>query len=217
MVARKTYTLTKKTYKKKKSYRKKPMMYKTPKNNTLSVKRVWNWTTFVPSAATTAGFWQYIGFSPNALPDWTQYTNIFDEFKINSLKFVLYPRYTEVPIAGQPQVYLTYIIDPQSLLIPSGTYSRATYNTLTEQSRVKIRSGNRPVTIFIRYPKMSDAINGNISQKSINTWVNTNSGGNQIYKGFHLFFNDANFSGSGFANVSYDVTITAYMQFRNIK
>lgn len=207
--------ITKKTYKKK-IYRKSPMK-RSPRNNILSVKRVWNWTTFVPSTASTAGFWQYIGFSTQSLPDWNQFTNVFDEFKVNALKFTFYPRYTEVPIAGQPQVYITYVVDPTSLLTPTGAYSRATYNTLLEQSGVRIKSGNRPVTIYNKYPKMSDDINLNLSQKSINTWVNTNSGGNQIYKGFHLFFSDANFSGAGFASVSYDVTVTAYMMFRNIK
>lgn len=216
MVARKTYTLTKKTYKKKKTYRKKrSSMPRSIPQNILQVRRIYNWTTLVPSTASVNGFWQYIGFQPINLPDFAQYANVFDMFKVNALKFTMYPRYTEVPIAGQPQVYATYVIDPQSLLTPTGTYTRATYNTLLEQGGVKIRSLNRPFSIYFR-PKMADDINTSPSQKFINTWMSTTSGA-LIARGFHLFFSDANFSGAGFANVSVDVTITAYMQFKNIK
>lgn len=212
MVYKKVVTFRKK---KKVSRKKRSMtLSKTPRN-ILNVKRVYNLTTFTPSTASTAGFWNYYGFQTSSLPDWGQYTSVFDQFRVNALKFTFYPRFTDVNIGSQSQIYATYIIDPQSTILPTGVYSRANLNMLMEQSGVKTRSGNRPIAIYYK-PKMADDINAVINSTYSNKWLSTQAG-NQIHRGFHIFFHDANFNGGGFVNVSYEIVVTVYMSFKNIK
>lgn len=59
----------------------------------VNVERTWwsaNWT---PSTTATNGFWRYITVNLGACPNVSEYTNLFEQYKINKLTFTLRPRY----------------------------------------------------------------------------------------------------------------------------
>jgi len=193
-----------------------PMATRNLRIPILNYKRKYSNQTIVPSTASTAGFWQYFGFQPTVLPNWSELSNLFETFKVCAIKWTYYPRYTDVEGGSAPLVYATYQIDPKSVIAPSGTYSRATYNTLLEQFGTRTIRCDKPFSVYYK-PKVFDDINGVAASKWVNPYLSTSTGGSTIYRGHHMFFHDANFSGTGFANFSCEQVITVYMKLKNFK
>lgn len=205
--------------KRRRSYAKRTSMrpYIVPK---LSCKRMTFQTTWQFSTASTTGFWQYYTFTPNSMSNFAEFQNVFDEYKINAVKYTFRPRYDNVSAAdntaGNPQAYLHTCIDPSSTLVPSGTYSSTTLNTFLENDRIKTRTLNKPVSVYFK-PRVTDQVQGGgTSARAIKpSWIKT-SESTVVFRGFHAFI-ETNALTLTATNVSLDVFITFYVSFRNIK
>lgn len=203
------------------------MMRRVPRSlrlNTIVFKRkVWqgNWQ---PSTASTADFWKYYKFSLNDMNNYTEVTNLFDEYKISALKVEFHPRFdsfagndttdTTLPgITNQSGTKLHVLIDPSSTLTPTGTYISSTLNTLLEDGNVKSYSGNRVVTVYFK-PKVYNTVSGLAANMIRSPWIRTDQIALPHY-GFHAFAQDNNFNGT--FGQSWDLFVTYYIQCRNIK
>lgn len=202
--------------------------------NALKVSRTWYAGQVVPNTTTTAGFWNYVssslssagtiaGTALSALPNSTEYTNLFDTFKLNGIKFKFRPRnvdlnlsqtnpstgttYTDVP-------YVTYLVDPYSGLAPSGTYSIATYNNLLQEGKIKTVRGDKEFSIYVK-PRVQEQFgSGAIRFISPRYTLTDTNGTTMPHRGFHMFFHSYNFTG---VFNTYDVYVTYYMTFKGQK
>lgn len=196
--------------------------------NFVTVNRTWwsaNWT---PSTATTNDFWRYITVNLAACPNVTEYTNLFEQYKINSITFTLRPRYdsfsgenttdTTLPgVTNQGATRVHTVIDPRSALTPTGTYTSATLNTFLENGRVKTFSGNRPITIPIRSPAYVNDVNNTAGAENPlcrGRWFST--GATSItFRGCHIFLQDVNLTGT--FGQSFDIFTTMNMSFKGAR
>lgn len=179
-----------------------------------------NWT---PNSATTGGFWRYTQFAPNQIGNWSDYFNMFDQYKVCALKFTYRPRYdnfagndtTDVTLPGVTAQGLTnvhVINDPYSTISPTGTYSAATLNAFLENGKVKSYQGGRPISVYFK-PTINLTTEAGNNMRRRAGWLNVNV--NNVHSGFHIFMQDTNLT--GVFNQSYDVFVTSYVMLRNAR
>lgn len=177
-----------------------------------------HWT---PVALTTDRFWKYYTFNPSLIPNWADYFNLFDQYKINALKFEFRPRWDNY--AGSDRTapgdtnasgtFLHVCNDPySSVTVPSGVYSTATLNTFMEQGPVKTYRPGDVVTVYFKPTvNMDTAAGPNVRVRAPYLTNNTIS----QHLGFHVFAQDSNMIGQ--FNQSWDVYVTAYFTMRNLR
>lgn len=183
-----------------------------------------NWQ---PNTVSVDGFWRYYRFQIDALPSLTEFTNLFDTYKIGALKVEFRPRFdsfagndttdTTLPgVTNQSGTYLSVIKDPYSTTLPVGTYTSANYNAFCENGNVRTYNGTRPVTVYYK-PTIDNLVGfGVVNQFSRrrSTFIQANSV-TVPHHGFHIFAHDQNFNGT-FGN-SFDVYVTFYMTWKRIR
>lgn len=181
-----------------------------------------NWTQ---STVSTSGFWRYLTYSLQDMNNYTEVTNLFDEYKITGIMVKFVPRYdsfagnntTDVVqpnVTNQTGNYITTYIDTSSSLTPSGTFTSSTYNTFIENCNgaSKMRQGLKPFTIFFR-PKIPNDVGGTSTSHQSPKWLSTASP-SIVHSGAHVFMHDVNFVGS--SGQSYDMFVTHYVQARGL-
>lgn len=172
------------------------------------------------SSASTSGFWNYQTFALSMLPSYNELTTLFDEYKICGIKVTFRPAYDSIQLpnaAGsvtQPQAYAHVLINPESTLIPSGTYSSTTLNTFLENSGVKTYTLNKPFSFFFK-PKASDGLEGGSTSSRLikSGYIKTTSNA-VTYRGYHIFLQQNNFVSTN-TNISLDTFVTYYIALRN--
>lgn len=182
-----------------------------------------NWT---PGTAVTSQFWRYYSPSLSSLPSVSDFSNLFDLYKINAIRITLRPRYdnfagndttdTTLPgVTAQGGTNVHVLIDPHNTNVtPTGTYTTTNLNSFLENGRVKSYTGNEPIEIYWK-PLIGDAMSvGEARVKS--PWLGTGATPqNIVHHGVHIFLQDTNFTGT--FNQSYDVFFTYYMSFKGLK
>jgi hypothetical protein len=176
-----------------------------------------NWT---PNTTTTDGFWKLYTFQLQNITNSTEFTSLFDQYKMYALKYRFVPRFdnfsgnnttdTTLPgVTNQGATRLHIVNDPFTSFGPVGTYTFANLNTFLEQgNRVKTYNGNRPVSVFFRTCIDSSGERKrapflNVTQNNVNHF------------GFHVFAQDVNMT--GVFGQSWDVFVTAYLVLKNAR
>lgn len=201
----------------------KPRIPRGVRMQTLTTSRKFWSQVWLPSATSTNDFWRYYQFQPNQLPNWSDYNSLFDQYKVNALKFSFVPRWdgydgsnTQDPT--QPGVTNAFgtrchvVVDPYSTVVPTGTYSSITCNSMMEQGNVKSYIGTKTIDVYFK-PTINMSTEAGNNYRVRAPWLNVTS--QNVHNGFHIFLHDSNFIGN--FNQAYDVFITAYMSFRNIR
>lgn len=202
----------------------------------ISVKRTVHLGLFSPNTTSTNGFWQYrtvslddgfineSGISMAGLINVVEYENIFDQFKLNAAKITLRPRVTnlsaeqDAPTAGtvfREIPYVTISLDPYDTIVPSGTYSRATYNAFLEAGKnIRTRRADRPFSVYLK-PVVREQYGGGATRYMKPRFTDLNASGKAMaHRGYHMFFHNQNFSGTF---TQYDVFVTYFLQFKGQK
>lgn len=191
----------------------------------VNVERTWYSANWTPNTTGTNGFWRYITVNLGACPNVTEYTNLFEQYKINKVTFVLRPRYdsfsgenttdTTLPgVTNQGATRVHTVIDPRSNLTPSGTYTSTTLNTFLENGKVKTFSGNKAITIPIKYPAYVNDVNnvaGAENPLCRGRWFST-AATTIEFRGCHIFLQDVNLT--GVFGQSFDIFTTMSMSFK---
>lgn len=200
--------------------------YKRSVTNHLRTQRTFWVSNWVPGTATTNDFWRYYQFQLQLLPGYTEYTGIFDQYKVNSFSIILRPRYdsfagndttdTVLPaVTNQGGNHVHVIIDPSSIVSPSGAYSSANLNAFLENGKVRTYSGNRAITIKCKYPMFIDDVNTTpLTDFERSRWFNTNAIGVNL-RGIHMFIQDVNLT--GVFGQSYDVFYNVDISFKGMR
>lgn len=182
-----------------------------------------NWS---PATTVTNDFWKYFSQQLTNLSDYAQYTAIFDKYRVNSMKFTLLPRYdsfagndttdTTLPgVTNQAGVCVHVVIDPSTTITPSGSYNSSTLNLFLENGRVKTYSGNKPINFTVKYPMISDDVNGTASAKCIRAPFLNVTQITTPFRGAHVFVQDVNFT--GVFGQSFDVFCEMSITFKGMK
>lgn len=190
----------------------------------VSVRRTFwleNWTL---SSAAVNGFWRYYQFLVTQMPSFTEFQGVFDRYRINGIKVVFRPRYsisdgsnttdtTPPGVTNQATNLMHIIVDPYSNLTPTGTYTSANLNTFLENGKVRTYQGNRPISVYFK-PVFDEGSMAGTGNRKRARWFLTN-GAHPVHTGFHAFQQDVNLTGT--TSQSFDVFVTFYMQFANLR
>lgn len=215
--------------KRKRTIKRRPMNVSRPRrmmrsNNPVArFKRTFYTTTLTPSTGATSGFWQYSTITLSDLPNVTEYTALFDQYKINAVKVTFRPRYdnfagndtvdTTLPgTTAQGMTRVHVINDPDSTLTPTGAYTSATLNSFLEQGNVRTYDGTKPFSVYYR-PKIVNSLTTGTNNIRA-PWINTSSP-SVSHRGFHYFMQDVNLTGT--FNQAFDIFVTMYFMCKNSK
>lgn len=190
----------------------------------LQAKRSFYAFNWAPNTTTTDGFWKYTTSKLNDLPSYLEFVNLFDLYRIKALKFTLRPKYdsfagndttdTTLPgITNQGGTFVHVCKDKYSNVSPSGTYTSTTLNTYLEQGNVRTYRGLRPINIYVRAPVV-DMPAGAGNKRVASPWLQT-ADYTTVHRGTHIFMQDPAFNGT--FGQSFDVFVTLYMQFKNLR
>lgn len=184
-------------------------------------------------------FWQYqtvslangpFRFSGSSrlsgLTNLSEYAALYDLYRLRAVKFEFLPKMgaivqTQVvgatpatTSANQPP-RVCIIKDPQSTLVPSGTYTAANLNVLLENGG-KIYRGDRKFSVYLR-PKVTEQYGSGAIRYVSPQWTATDTTGQAMeHRGFHMFLFRNNFDVSP-SDFAFDVFVTYYLQFKNPK
>lgn len=144
-------------------------------------------------------------FQLNDLSSYTEFTTLFDSFKISGVHVRFIPRVTEVSTTTANFGQFVYNLDYNDVTPPSSAaelYER--------QSSKIVQAANRPFSLFVR-PRVSTSV-GTTTQRgsSRSFWVDTTSFDTPWY-GFKWAWVNCN------VPVQIDTYITYYMRFKTVK
>lgn len=192
-----------------------PRLSRPVKMHALMVKRKYYAGSWVWNTVTTADFWRYVVWNIGMLPNIAEYAALFDQYKINALKYTFIPRY-DTTTQGQVQATMHYVVDPASTVIPQGLYGVSTLNTLMENSGVKTRLLSQPVTIYYKPKVLTSDLGGGTGARIVKPgWYRTTDL-SVDHRGFHSYVHLNDMTSTN-ANVKLDVFVTVYAQFKNLK
>lgn len=204
----------------------------------LSVKRTCFVGTITPASTTTASFWNYVtpslasagticGTTLGGLNNVAEYQALFDQYKLAAVKLSFKPRYVDVnlnqinPSSGTSTTdrqFLSYVIDTRGTTTISGTYGTTSYNQFTETGKVKIRRGDKEVSIYIK-PKINEQFGGGANRYVSPKFADMDSNGLAIpHRGVYIYHHTQNTLSSGIPTFgAYDVFATYYLTFIGMK
>lgn len=211
---------------------------KSAGSKVLNVKRTVCLGQFAPGTLTTDGFYKKMtvslqtGFTSNngtslgGLTNLTEFTALFDQYKLLAFKVVLRPQNRDYNLSqlnpstgttfyGFP--YVSVMRDPFDVVAPSGTYGRTVYNSFLEQGgdKVKTYRGDKEIKIYCKSWVPDNY--GNVGAPSVRwtrpKWTQLDANGQAMqHYGYTLFFHNQNFDATTFN--AYDVFVTYYLKFR---
>lgn len=217
---KRTYKRKRPAYRKRKMNISRPRMSRPPVFNVTRTSYLTNWS---PNTTGTSGFWQYLQANLNNISNVSEYTALFDTYRINSIKFTFRPRYdsfagndttdTTLPgVTNQGTTDVHVVIDPKSLVGPSGSYNSTTLNAFLENGKVKTYSGTKPFSVFIKYPCILDDVNASGSVLIRRAPFLRTSSPAILHRGVHVFMQDTNLT--GVFGQSFDIFVTMNMTFK---
>lgn len=212
----------KRTLRKRYSMVPRPMRFKQDMLKTTRKFWVQNWT---PGTATSTDFWRYFAVTLGDMPNFNDYANIYDSYKITSFMIHLVPRYdgfqgndtvdTTLPgVTNQGATRVHVAIDPKRRANdgPTGAYTSANLNLFLERSKTRMYLGNKEIKILVKHPCVLTDANANAnSQAEKAQWYQTNIT-NIGHQGAHVFLQDVNLTGT--FGQSFDVFYTFNLLFK---
>lgn len=201
---------------------------RAPRGSFLLAKRTFWLSHWQPNTSTVDGFWRYYTFTLGQLPSASEFTALFDAYKISAIKLTFRPRYdnfagndttdTALPgITNNNGTMMHIIRDPRSTVAPSGTYTSATLNQFLENGGGRSYMGTKPINIYFK-PMNDTAIatgaTAAVRSRVSSRWLNT-ANTDVVHYGVHVFAQDVNFTGL-FGN-AFDVFVTYYMKFKSLR
>lgn len=202
---------------------------------TLSVKRRFWAGTITPGTTSTTSFWNYVtptlssagficGTTLGGLPNLAEYQALFDQYRLNAIKLEFKPRVFNVtndqnPATGgtfRDRPYVSILIDRRGTTTPAGTYSNSTYNAFAEAGNVKMKRGDRDLSVYLSKPIISEQYGGGATRYVSPKFTDMDSAGITMpHRGMYSFFHTQQFSTTAFT--SYDVFATYYLTFKGQK
>lgn len=165
---------------------------------------------WVFSTAAIGGYYQTLSLQLGQIPNNTEFTNLFKQYRIKAFKWTFVPRFdsasTADAAAGAPLGYL-YINRNRENTAITGTYSAATLNNVMEKP-YKVLQTNKPRSIYMKCNTIAD------SEIQYNKWLTT------VVTGIGHFGLDVYWWFPGAVptvNVVMDIHCCVYLQCKGVK
>ncbi len=198
-------------------------MTKMPRLNATMIQRTTFAGTWAFDTIGINGFWRYWTTNVAQMNNWAEFKPVFDEYKINAIKYTFRPRYDSyegaVPTPGTPGYPLAYahvIKDPASTNIPSGVYNGGTVNSFLENGNVKTYTLNKPFSIYFRPKIASQVFGGGTASSMVSTRFIKSTDDVVDHRGFHMLLQNNNLTGTN-PSVQLDVFITYYVSLKGLR
>ena len=190
-------------------------------NVTVDVKRTFLFGSWQFGTASTADYWRYIEYTlTSGFQNAAEFAAVFDEYRVNNIRVDFMPRFDNVaaPVTGATPLTvvkprMACIVDGESTQTPSGPYSAGTLNNMLENGAT-IHDATKTVTMYCK-PSVALATSsgGVVFKKS--PWLRTFDLNIQHRIGHVMAFQQG-FS-SVATDVQWDIFITMYVSFKNLK
>lgn len=184
-------------------------------------KRSFTSTVNIQKSANTTGCF---AFTLSQLPDYSEFTNLFDQYKVNGLKYEFIPRFNSIDQTAATGGEFYSAIDRTDNDAPTTLNQMLEYQSIrkTPLTRKHVRYFKPGVPTAI-YPTVDDPVSGSVfpiaAAVKLSPWISTdasNSGSNSTqieHLGLKFFCNQTNAT----ANTTMDVICTAYLGMRTVK
>lgn len=151
-------------------------------------------------------------FSLNQVPNFSEMTQLYDQYQIKAIKYTLIPKFTnnELNIGGGASAGI--LGNVWSVLDYDDSTTPLTLQELLQYQNIK---RTRQDKVHKRYfkPKVAQTIGSNISPKA-NVWLDCNTASTPHF-GVKLWF-DA-LAGVSNTNITFDLVVKYYMAFKNVR
>lgn len=203
----------KKIYRRKRVYRKRPYRKSRKSMKKSSINKVYyftRWSDFGTSTVASSLTPGYFGFnfSLSDLPNYTEFTSLYDYYKIKAVKVVFLPQMTENVSLGSvnnPYSYARF----QTAIDYSDSNPPTTLDELREYKSYKFTPLLKPHTRYIPSPKFLDS-----SGFQLTNWMATSSP-NVNYNGLKVCIEPIGSTGT--LNMYYSMSVKMYLAFKNVK
>lgn len=191
------------------SYSRSPITYASFKRS--------SWSVYWPfSTISTAGFYRTVSPTLSSLSNASEYTSLFDAYKVKKVTITFLPRFGETVIdaaddvpqtVNHNQFYMTVGTDRNNFTTPTGTYANSTYNDFLQRvDNVKVFKLDKPITYSYK-PNIRASTAGGESIIPC-PWIST-ANANEPLLGSMAFIHDSNFQGTyGLAGPAVDLIVT---------
>lgn len=154
-------------------------------------------------------------FKLNSLPGFTEFTSLFDKYRIVKVKALWMPRITQQTVAGALTA-ATSTSPPIVTVIDQDDSTPGDFTVLQQYDNAKWHPGYEPFTVMI-YPRVAQAIFGgsvftSYGNASAKQWVDVASPDVPYYS---LKWATAPYSASLNGNQSWDISFKYYLEFMN--
>lgn len=163
----------------------------------------------------------------SALPNLAEYQALFEQYRINALKYEFFPRMQDVntrqDASGTTRnCPLIWICKDKTMgpgNIPTGPWDRNFLNKLLENGNGRVYRGDKKFTIFIKRPHILEQVSSGATRTVGPQWLDLNDVNGTItnHRGFHMFAYNTTFDTATLIAQNMDVMVTYYLQFRNPK
>lgn len=188
--------------------------------NVLTIKRRVQMQSWQISTVTTNNFCQQFTATLQDVPNYTQYVDMFDRYRIAGVKWTFQPRFTDYTNAATvaPVLQAHMLTDPFAPSVAGmniTTYSRGNLNTFLEHGNTRTYRTNRPFSCYMR-AYTPDDINAVADAKRIRFPLTNVSNVGRVAQGPTVFVSEPNLTGN-FGSMIIDVYATFYLQFRGLR
>jgi len=153
-------------------------------------------------------------FKLTDLPNSTEFTNLFDSYRINGIRWEMRPRFNSCDVSTPGLVPVYTVIDRND-----NEYLTSIHDAL-EYETCKVHKMTQNIKRYFKPSVMSTALSGSsettLGQQLWNKWYSTNTveGGSSIsYLGLKLYANTTGLSNP----IVYDIITTYYFQCKAVK
>lgn len=157
------------------------------------------------------------GFTLGQLPDVSNFSGLYDEYRINKVVYKIIPKFSELVVntndsSGQakllPQIHSCIDYDDSLSLSQANGL-----NEVTQYQTHKMTMGNQ-IHTRVLVPKMELVGDGSAGVPKARQWIDTDNT-TALHNGVKVFIPKL-LSANASTQLDYDVQITTYLSFRNV-
>lgn len=152
-----------------------------------------------------------LSFSLGQLPDFTDFTSLYDQYRINKVVVKLIPKVTQAVLEGGVAMLNQNLQQVHSAIDYDDVTAPNSISDLTQYQNHRMSRGNQIHTrVFV--PKALTTIGAVSSAPKAKQWLDTSTSGIQ-HRGMKLFIPAPNSTGT---TLYYDLECTMYLSFKNV-
>jgi len=163
-------------------------------------------------------------FTLNQLPNYTEFSNLFDQYRVNGVKYEFIPRFNSIDQAAATGGEFYTAIDRTDNDAPASLNDMLEYQSLRKtpltRRHVRYYKPGVPTAVYMSVDDPNNSVAALSSAPKLSPWLSTDATGPSSttslgieHLGLKYWCSQTNAA----ANTTMDVICTAYLQFRTVK